>query len=110
LSAKAPDQGEFANFDENNCKGNPYLIWNNSNRRNPAPLSPPPILLHDGEGKDSAIDFTSFYWSFASCYVMVQIVLVTILWINPHWRRQWFYSVQVCLHICFGQFVEGVFY
>ena len=110
LSGKAPDKGQFANFDEDNYKGNPYLTWNNSNRGSLTTLPPPSTALHDGEENDTAIDFTAFCWSFASSYVMVQIVLVTILWINPHWRRQWFYFVEVCLHKCFGQFLEDVFY
>lgn len=110
LSGKAPDKGQFANFDEDNYKGNPYLTWNNSNRGSLTTLPPPSTALHDGEENDTAIDFTAFCWSFASCYVMVQIVLVIILWINPHWRRQWFYFVEVCLHKCFGQFLEDVFY
>ncbi|RDX60778.1 Leucine-rich repeat receptor-like serine/threonine-protein kinase, partial [Mucuna pruriens] len=108
LSGKAPDEGQFGTFGENNYKGNPYLTWNNCNKGIPTP-PPPPTLLHD-EDKDSAIDLTTFYWSFALSYLTVLIMLVTILWINPHWRRRWFYFVKVCLHKCFGQFLEDAFY
>lgn len=86
LSGKAPEKEQFSSFDESSYKGNPYLTWNNSNRGSPT-LQPPSTPLHDGEKRDSAIDLTAFYWSFASCYFVVLIVLVTILWINPHWRR-----------------------
>ncbi|RDX65298.1 putative inactive leucine-rich repeat receptor kinase XIAO, partial [Mucuna pruriens] len=110
LSGKAPHMGQFGTFDESSYKGNPSLTWNNSNRGIPTPAPPPPTLLHDGEKRDSAIDFTAFFWSFASSYVMVLIVLGMILWINPHWRRSWFYFVERCCHKCFGQFLDDAFY
>ncbi|XP_061360464.1 receptor-like protein 56 [Gastrolobium bilobum] len=109
LSGRAPDKGQFGTFDESSYKGNPYLSYNNSNR-GIALLPPPPTPLNDGDKNESAIDFTSFYWSFGGSYVMVLVALVTILWINPHWRRAWFYFVEGCLLKCFGQFLDDAFY
>ncbi|XP_027342959.1 receptor-like protein 56 [Abrus precatorius] len=109
LSGKAPDKGQFGTFDESSYKGNPYLTWSVSNRGN-ATLLPPSTLLNDGKKNHSAIDFTSFYWSFVASYVMILIVLATILWINPHWRRAWLYFVEGFLLKCFGQSLEDAFY
>ena len=109
LSGRAPDKGQFGTFDDSSYKGNPYLTWSNSNRRTAAP-PPPPTPLDEGKKDDSVIDFTSFYWSFAASYVTVLLVLVTILWINPYWRRAWFYFMESCLLKCFGRFLEDAFY
>ncbi|KAK7272603.1 hypothetical protein RJT34_29311 [Clitoria ternatea] len=109
LSGRAPEKGQFGTFGESSYKGNPYLTWSISNRGN-ATLSPIPTPLNDGNKNDSAIDFTSFYWSFAASFGTVLIMLATILWINPYWRRAWFYFIQVCLHKCFGQFIDNAFY
>ncbi|RYR65926.1 hypothetical protein Ahy_A03g011851 [Arachis hypogaea] len=88
-------------------KGNPNLSWIKSNRGNttPPPLIPP-VPLNGIEENDSAMDFTSFCWTFSVSYVMVIIILVMILWINPHWRRAWFYFVEHCRLRCFGQFLQ----
>ncbi|XP_061372916.1 receptor-like protein 56 [Gastrolobium bilobum] len=109
LSGRAPNKGQFGTFDESSYIGNPYLSYNNSNRGIATP-PPPPTPLNDGDKNDSAIDFTSFYWSFGGSYVMVLLALLTILWINPHWRRAWFYFVEGCLLKCFGKFLEDAFY
>ncbi|XP_027343849.1 receptor-like protein 56 [Abrus precatorius] len=109
LSGRAPDKGQFGTFDESSYKGNPYLTWNNSNRGSTI-LQSPPTLLNGGEQNKSTIDFTSFVWSFAASYVMALLVLVAILWINPHWRTVWFSSVEGCLHKCFGHFLNDSFH
>ena len=108
LSGRAPDEGQFATFGDSSYKGNPHLSWNISNRGIATP--PPPTPLNGGEKNDSAIDLTSFYWTFAASYVTVVLMLVTILWINPHWRRAWFYFVEGCLLRCFGRFLDDAFY
>jgi len=108
LSGKTLDKGQFCTFDGSSYKGNPYLTWKSCKSTS---LKPPvvPTLLHDDDAEeDSEIDFNVFCWSFAACYVMVLVGLVTVLWINPHWRRVWFYFVQVCLHKCLGQFLHGL--
>ncbi|KAL2331297.1 hypothetical protein Fmac_018878 [Flemingia macrophylla] len=99
LSGKAPDKGQFGTFDESNYKGNLNLTWSNSNRGNASsPLSP----MNDGSKNNSAIDFTAFYWSFAASYVMVLVASIMMLWVNPHWRKEWFYFVQRYWYKCFG--------
>ncbi|KAL4293728.1 hypothetical protein HN51_044313 [Arachis hypogaea] len=97
LSGTAPEENQFANFDDSNYEGNPFLHWTNSNRRIP----PPPAPLDKRKKDDSAVDFTSFYWTFSASYVTVLLALVIILWINPYWRRVWFYFVEWCLFKCF---------
>ncbi|KAK7335220.1 hypothetical protein VNO80_26997 [Phaseolus coccineus] len=113
LSGKALDKGQFCTFDGSSYKGNPYLSWNSCKSDS---LKPPllPTLLDDDDHEeeeeegDYEIDLNVFCWGFATCYVMVLVALVTVLWINPHWRRVWFYFVQVCIDQCFGQFLHGL--
>lgn len=78
-------------------------------RRN---ATPPPLQtpLNDIHNNESAIDFIAFYWSFGPVYVMVLLTLVIVLWINLHWRRAWFYYINMCLEKNFGRFFEDVFF
>ncbi|XP_068499744.1 receptor-like protein 56 [Phaseolus vulgaris] len=109
LSGKALDKGQFCTFDWSSYKGNPYLTWPSCKSDSLKPPLLPTLLGDDDEEEDdSEIDFNVFCLGFATCYVMVLVALVTVLWINPHWRRVWFYFVQVCLHQCFGQFLHGL--
>ncbi|XP_057724562.1 receptor-like protein 15 [Arachis stenosperma] len=110
LSGKAPNQGQFGTFDESSYRGNQYLKWGNSNRGNATLLPPPPNLPSGGDNDDSVIDFTSFRWSFVASFVTVLLTFVTILWINPYWRRVWFYFMEELLFKCFGWFLEDAFY
>ncbi|QCE10185.1 LRR receptor-like serine/threonine-protein kinase FLS2 [Vigna unguiculata] len=107
LSGRALEKGQFCTFDGSSYKGNPYLTWNTCKSDS---LIPPlqPTLLPDVEEENSEIDFNVFYWSFATCYAMALVALVTLLWINPHWRRAWFYFVQECLHKCLRQFLHDL--
>ncbi|XP_072055798.1 cuscuta receptor 1 isoform X5 [Arachis hypogaea] len=109
LSGRAPDQGQFGTFGDSNYKGNPYLSWGISNRRIAAsPLSP--IQLDEVNHHDSAVDSTSFYWSFVATFVTVLLAMLTILWINPHWRGAWFYFIEGVLLKCFGGLLGDAFY
>ncbi|KAL1289571.1 hypothetical protein HN51_057985 [Arachis hypogaea] len=109
FSGRAPDEGQFATFGGNSYIGNPYLSWRISNRG--TAMAPLPALATFNNGEDnSVIDFTSFCWTFAASYVMVVLVFIAILWINPYWRRKWFYFIEDCLYKCFGGVLKDVFY
>jgi len=108
LSGRAPDQGQFATFNDKNYEGNKYLSWSNRNKH----IAKTPTLqtpLENTEGSGSVIDPISFYWSFGVSYVMVLTTLVTVLWINPYWRRVWFYYIYVFLEKSFGRLFEVEF-
>ncbi|MED6106707.1 hypothetical protein PIB30_007030 [Stylosanthes scabra] len=109
LSGKAPDQEQFGTFGDSSYKGNPYLTWSISNTRIVAPT--PSLIPSDEVTKDdSAIDFTSFCWSFAVTSVTVLLALLGILCIIPHWRRAWFQFIEGILLKCFGECLQDAFY
>ncbi|KAI4299905.1 hypothetical protein L6164_033326 [Bauhinia variegata] len=109
LSGAVPNQKQFGTFDESSYRGNPYLDFP-SRHKGIAALPTPPSQSNDKGKNESAIDFTAFSWTFAASFVMVQLTMVVVLWINPRWRRTWFYFIETCLYKCCGQFLPYAFY
>ncbi|XP_028782556.1 receptor-like protein 15 [Neltuma alba] len=98
-------------FDDSSFIGNHYLIWNHSNRGNSTHEPPPPSPLNNDTKEDeSAIDFISFIWSLSACYVAVLVIMATVLWINPYWRRLWFYYIDTCLYRCLYPYLKDAFW
>ncbi|KAJ7951925.1 putative Leucine-rich receptor-like kinase family protein [Quillaja saponaria] len=112
LSGTTPTTGQFANFDENNYRGNSGLCGTLLKKSCTNAMSPPPPpALADGEeGEDSEIDLESFYWSFAASYVTILIGITIILCINPNWRRAWFFLVEWCIYHCLPQYFKNAFH
>ncbi|KAI4297592.1 hypothetical protein L6164_037477 [Bauhinia variegata] len=109
LSGAVPNQKQFGTFDESSYEGNPYLDFPSRDKGIAALPTPP--SHSNGKGKnESAIDFTAFSWTFAASFVMVQLTMVVVLQINPHWRRIWFYFIETCLYKCCGRFLPYAFY
>ncbi|KAI9084593.1 hypothetical protein K1719_033581 [Acacia pycnantha] len=109
LSGRVPNGGQFSTFDDSCFKDNQYLSRNNNNKGNSAHVPPTPIS-NDTKEDESIIDFTSFIWSFSACYVVVLVIMATVLWINPYWRRLWFYYIETCLYRCFYPYLKDAFW
>ncbi|XP_054783363.1 receptor-like protein 1 [Prosopis cineraria] len=106
LSGRVPSGGQFSTFGNCSFIGNQYLILNNSNRGTIAHVPTLPNPLNDDTKEDeSVIDFTSFIWSFSACYVTVLLILATVLWMNPNWRRFWFCFIETCLYSCLYRYL-----
>ncbi|KAJ0031877.1 hypothetical protein Pint_14460 [Pistacia integerrima] len=97
LSGKTPERiNQFGTFEENSYEGNPLLCG-------------PPLPKCDANGSSSSmprastennednnfIDMEIFYISFTVSYIIVLLGIATILYINPYWRRAWFYHVEM---------------
>ncbi|XP_031281950.1 receptor-like protein 1 [Pistacia vera] len=97
LSGKTPEMNyQFATFGESSYEGNPLLYG-------------PPLPKCDANGSSSSmprastendednnfIDVEIFYISFTVSYIIVLLGIATILYINPYWRRAWFYHVEM---------------
>jgi len=106
FSGRVPTTMQFANFDENNYRGNSDLCGPVINIIcNHTPISPPASTTQH----QTAIDMESFYWSCVVSYVTVVIGLAVILWVNSHWCRAWFHYVDLCIFYCFSRCFRNAF-
>ncbi|KAJ0029846.1 hypothetical protein Pint_14450 [Pistacia integerrima] len=97
LSGKTPEMiYQFATFGESSYEGNPLLCGP------PLPKcdangssSPMPKASIENDEDNNFIDVEIFYISFTVSYIIVLLGIATILYINPYWRRAWFYHVEM---------------
>ncbi|CAI0476443.1 unnamed protein product [Linum tenue] len=55
----------------------------------------------DDDDGGSFIDMESFYASSGVSFVMVLLTIASVLYINPYWRRVWFYYVRITITSCY---------
>ncbi|WCJ42117.1 receptor like protein 1 [Euphorbia peplus] len=108
LSGRTPEMvAQFATFDNTSYEGNPYLCG-------------PPLLkscslevpsspnIEEGEEEDGGfmdMDMEFFYVSCVVSYIVVLCNFGVVLYVNPYWRRRWFYMIEVMLRNCY-YFIE----
>ncbi|XP_027352901.1 receptor like protein 21-like [Abrus precatorius] len=99
LSGETPERkGQFMTFDESSYEGNPFLCGPPLTRscypyEQPHVASSNNSYVDDGD-KDSLVDMYVFCISFVISYTSVLLVIAGTLYINPHWRRAWFYYIE----------------
>ncbi|KAL2936344.1 Receptor-like protein 9b [Bienertia sinuspersici] len=95
LSGRVPNIGQFDTFDEMSFYGNPGLYGYLKST-----LVPPSIGVNQDEDEDEKDghqandDIQEFLWSFSISCVIMFLASITILYINPRWRRAWFEFVD----------------
>ncbi|KAH9659769.1 Receptor-like protein 13 [Citrus sinensis] len=104
FSGKIPDRvAQFLTFEEDSYEGNPFLCgWPLSKSCDDSGLSVvTPEAYTDNEEGDSLIDMDSFLITFTVSYGIVILAIIGVLYVNPYWRRRWFYLVEVWMTSCF---------
>ncbi|GKV45063.1 hypothetical protein SLEP1_g52188 [Rubroshorea leprosula] len=108
LSGKTPAWvKQFATFNKNCYQGNPLLCG--EPMRSCSAASPPPLIQGgptQGREDDGSIDMGVFYVSLAVSYIMVLMTIAAVLYINPYWRRAWFYYTEMCFISCYYFMVD----
>ncbi|XP_052300216.1 receptor-like protein 1 isoform X4 [Citrus sinensis] len=109
LSGPIPDKEQFSTFDESSYRGNLFLCGPAINK---GCTNLPELLEPSSKGAEdeSEVDLVAFYWSFVASCVTVMLGLLAILWVNPYWRRLWFYFIEDCIDLCYYWLFKYVFY
>ncbi|KAL4601379.1 hypothetical protein ACB092_11G268600 [Castanea dentata] len=103
LSGTMPDRkNQFGTFDENSYEGNP-LLCGPPLHKDCTKIGPQSIMQmdHMEEKSGSFMDIIVFYISFVVAYIIVLLGIVTVLYINPYWRKAWFNLIEECIDTCY---------
>ncbi|KAM3749805.1 hypothetical protein ACB098_05G214100 [Castanea mollissima] len=105
LSGRTPDmKAQFGTFDASSYEGNQFLcglpLEKNCTIKDDSPPTPTKSLdLNDG--KWYKVDQTVFFTTFSVTYIMFCLGVITVLYINPHWRLRCFNLVEDCMYSCY---------
>ncbi|KAI5593857.1 hypothetical protein BDE02_03G038300 [Populus trichocarpa] len=93
---------QFATFEESCYKDNPFLCGEPLPKICGAAMPPSSTPTSTNNEDDGGfMDMEVFYVTFGVAYIMVLLVVGAILYINPYWRRAWFYFIEVSINNCY---------
>ncbi|XP_043806629.1 receptor-like protein 1 [Manihot esculenta] len=109
LSGKTPERvAQFATFDQSSYEGNPFLcglpLPKSCNNTSPSP----PVTPTEEKEDNGFMDMGVFCVSFVVSYIMVLLAIAAVLYINPYWRRRWFYFIETSLTNCYYFLVDNI--
>jgi hypothetical protein len=110
LSGKTPARvAQFATFEESCYKDNPFLCGQPLSKVCGAAMSPLPTpTLTTNKDNSGFMDMEVFYVTFGVAYIMALLVIGAVLYINPYWRRAWFYFIEVSINNCYYFLVDNL--
>lgn len=111
LSGKTPEMAaQFSTFNKSCYEGNPLLCGPPLARNCTGAIAPSPVprsQTHKKEENDF-IDMEAFYVTFSVSYIMVLLAIGAVLYINPCWRRAWFYFIEESINNCYYYLVDNL--
>lgn len=111
LSGRTLDKvAQFGTFDESSYRGNPFLCGWPLPRNCTEMVSPPSKSRTSIENEESNgfMDMGVFYISFGVAYSVVLLTIAAVLYINPYWRRVWFYFIEVSIENCYYFIIDNL--
>ncbi|KAJ9162629.1 hypothetical protein P3X46_022388 [Hevea brasiliensis] len=112
LSGKTPEMvAQFATFDNNSYEGNPFLCGPPLSKSCFSSSTMPRVSEEDKKDhkRDGGfMDMDAFYVSFLISYALVLLTMAAILYINPYWRRAWFYMIELSLTNLYYFLVDNI--
>ncbi|KAF2317521.1 hypothetical protein GH714_023836 [Hevea brasiliensis] len=101
LSGRTPEMvAQFATFENSSYEGNPFLCGPPLSKSCFSSSIMPRFSEEDKKyhKKDGGfVDIDAFHVSFLISYAIVLLTIAAVLYINPHWRRAWFYMIELSL-------------
>ncbi|KAF2317539.1 hypothetical protein GH714_024181 [Hevea brasiliensis] len=101
LSGKTPEMvAQFATFENSSYEGNPFLCGPPLSKSCFSSTLMPRVSEEDKKDhkKDGGfMDMEAFYVSFLTSYAIVLLTIAAVLYVNPYWRRAWFYMIELSL-------------
>ncbi|KAL4594763.1 hypothetical protein ACB092_12G042700, partial [Castanea dentata] len=105
LSGKLPDmKAQFATFNESSYEGNPFLCGPPLKKSCSVVKGSPPSPQNSSKASDRKwyeVDLPVFSTSFLVSFTVFFLGVVSILYINPHWRQQCFNLVEDRMFWCY---------
>ncbi|XP_057989017.1 cuscuta receptor 1-like [Hevea brasiliensis] len=112
LSGRTPEMvAQFATFENSSYEGNPFLCGPPLSKSCFSSSIMPRFSEEDKKyhKKDGGfVDIDAFHVSFLISYAIVLLTIAAVLYINPYWRRAWFYMIELSLTNLYYFLVDNI--